>query len=268
MMTLNVLRFVLCGALFLSVLAQAATEPSASRVDSRLRYTTYNQDQVYRIRAKIGRAFFLEFAPGEEMEKWYSGDSKAWEVAKHGSVVAIKPTAEEPATNMIIVTSAGRTYVLDVELAEPAMYGVRFSYPKDEAAKVEARGVQQRLEAALNPETQTRRNYRYAGTGSEEIQPVMVFDNGRYTFFKFSERQSWPSVFAVAVDGQETLVSRTVRGNWIIIPQVARHWRMRAGKSVLCIRNDNYAPEGNDNPAETDTPAVFRHTVPGRENQR
>lgn len=251
-----------------SGIAGAVTEPSASRVDARLRYTTYNQDQVYRIRAQIGRAFFLEFAPGEEMEKWYSGDSKAWEVAKHGSVVAVKPTANEPATNMIIVTSAGRTYVLDVELAEPAMYGVRFSYPKDEAAKAQARGVQKMLEAALNPDAQTVRNYRYAGAGAAELRPAAIFDNGRYTFFKFGENQGWPSVFAVALDGQETLINRTVRGNWVIIPQVARQWRLRIGKAVLCIRNDAYAPAGHDNPAETDTPEVMRRTVPGKENAR
>lgn len=248
--------------------AQAATEPTASRIDSRLRYTAYNQDQVYHVRAGVGRAFFLEFAPGEEMEKWYAGDSKAWEVAKHGNVVALKPTAEDPATNLIIVTSANRTYVFDVELAKPVMYGVRFSYPQDDAAKAKAKGIQKTLDTALKPERQKQRNYRYAGAGSAELRPVMVFDNGRYTYMKFAENQGWPSLFAVAVDGQETLVNRTVRGNWLIVSQVARQWRLRAGTAVLCIRNDSFAPSGRDNPGETDTPAIMRQTVPGREVKR
>ena len=170
------------GALVLvcwSGLGQAVTEPTASRVDPRLRYTTYNQDEVYRVRAQVGRAFFVEFAPGEEMEKWYSGDSKAWDVAKHGNVVAFKPTAEDAATNIIIVTSVGRTYVLDVEMAVPVMYGVRFAYPADDAAKAKAKGIQQTLDAALDPERQTRRNYRYVGAGSAELRPAVIFDNGK-----------------------------------------------------------------------------------------
>jgi len=260
----GVLALILVG----SGWVQAATEPTASRVDSRLRYTTYNQDEVYRVRAQIGRAFFLEFAPGEEMEKWYSGDSKAWEVAKHGNVVALKPTAEDPATNIIIVTSAGRTYVLDVELATPAMYGVRFSYPADDAAKAKAKGIQQTLDAALDPDRQTRRNYRYAGAGSPELRPAVIFDNGRYTYMKFAENQGWPSLFAVGVDGQEKLVNRTVRGNWIIVPQVARQWRLRSGAAIVCVRNDGFAPDSTDNPQETDTPSIMRQTVTGKEAQR
>lgn len=248
--------------------AVAVTEPSPSRGDPRLRYTTYNADEVYRLRAAIGRALFVQFAEGEEMEKWYSGDSKAWDVAKHGNVIAMKPTAEEPGTNIIVVTSAGRIYTFDVELGDPAVYGIRFRYPDQEAARAKAKGMQQVLESALDPDQQVRRNYRYAATGSQELRPVLTFDNGRYTYMKFGENQGWPSVFAVAVDGQESLVNRTVRGNWLIIPRVGKLWRLRSGTAVLCIRNDYFSPEPSDNPSETNTPAIDRRTVPGREAAR
>jgi len=259
---------VLAMVLYLLGTAHAATEPAASRVDSRLRYTVYNKDQVYQVRTQIGRAFFIQFADGEEMEKWYAGDSKGWDVAKHGNVVAVKPAGEEPGTNMIIVTSAGRTYVFDLTLGAPAVYGVRFSYPLDQAKKDKARSVERDLDAALDPLLQTRRNYKYAGTGSADLRPVMIFDNGRYTYLKFAEGQGWPSVFAVAADGQETIVNRTVRGNWMIIHRVGRLWRLRAGTAVLCVRNDDYAPDSSDNRGETDTPMIDRQTVTGKEVRR
>ena len=68
---------------------------------------------------------------------------------------------------------------------------------------------------------------------------------------RFPENMTFPSVFAIGPDGGETLVNRTVRDNWLILPNVARQWRLRHGKAVLCVRNDAFAPSGRDNPGET-----------------
>ena len=237
----------------------AATHPKASRVDTRLRYTSYHPDQVYVLQGAIGRALFIQFSEGEEMERFYTGDSSAWEVGKHENLVAIKPTAETPDTNLIISTTAGRVYTFDLGLNERApMYGIRFSYPNEDRRVKETARAKRELSVSLDPNGQTRRNYRYAGAGSAEVQPAEIFDNGSHTFMRFPENMTFPSVFAIDPDGGETLVNKTVRGNWLILPQVGRQWRLRHGKAVMCVRNDAFAPSGVDNPDETTRRGIER----------
>jgi type IV secretion system protein VirB9 len=245
-------------ALLLPALAAAAVYPEPSRVDSRLRHTRYNPDQVYVLTAQIGRALYIQFADGEEMERFYTGDSDAWEVGKHANMVALKPTAEIPDTNLIIRTSTGRVYNFDLTLNDPPMYGIRFSYPAEEHRATETARAKRMLDASLDPYAQTRRNYRYAGAGSREVQPAEVFDNGTHTFMRFPENRTFPSVFAIGPDGGETLVNRTVRDNWLILPAVGRQWRLRHGRAVMCVRNDAFAPSGADNPGETTSPGITR----------
>jgi len=255
---LKILAAPLLIALLLPATGLAATYPKPSEVDKRLRYTSYDPDQVYILKAAIGRACFIQFAEGEEMERYYTGDSEAWEVGKHANLVALKPTAASPNTNLIIATTAGRVYTFDLSLSKRApMYGIRFSYPEEERRRGETERAKRELAASLDPERQTWRNYRYAGAGSPALQPVEIFDNGSHTFMKFAEHQTFPAIFAVGADG-ETLVNRTVRGNWLIVPRVGREWRLRDGREVLCVRNDAFAPDGRDNPAETTDPSITR----------
>lgn len=250
---------VLAWVLLVPATVSAAVLPTASRVDGRLRYTSYNPDQVYVLHAAIGRALFIQFADGEEMERFYTGDSQAWDVGKHANLVAIKPTAATPDTNLILTTTAGRVYTFDLTLNERApMYGIRFSYPNEERKRGNSARVRQDLAGSIDPNAQVQRNYRYAGAGGLEVQPSEIFDNGSHTFMRFPENQTFPSVFAVGPDGGETLVNKTVRGNWLILARVGHEWRLRDGQAVMCIRNDAFAPNGNDNPGETTSPAIER----------
>ena len=239
--------------------AHGAAFPDPSRVDRRLRYTAYDPDQVYVLQGAIGRALFVQFADGEEMDRFYSGDSGAWEVAKHANWIGIKPTAEIPDTNLIVITSAGRVYTFDLALNPGApMYGIRFRYPGEERAKARAAAARQQLDASLDPNAQRRRNYAYSGAGATAIQPAEIFDNGSHTFLRFPEHRSFPAVFAIGPDGRETLTNPTVRTNWMILPRVAREWRLRDGRAVLCVRNERFAPAATDNPGETTSRAVER----------
>ncbi len=253
------LSLALTLALLIPAAVSAVVYPASSRVDGRLRYTSYDPDQVYVLHAAIGRALFIQFADGEEMEKFYTGDSAAWEVGKHANLVAIKPTAATPDTNLILTTTAGRVYTFDLALNDRApMYGIRFSYPNEERKRSNNARLRQELADSIDPNAQVQRNVRYAGAGSKDVQPSEVFDNGTHTFMRFPENQTFPSVFAVGPDGGETLVNKTVRGNWLILARVGRAWRLRHGRAVLCVRNDAYAPNGTDNPGETTSPSIHR----------
>jgi type IV secretion system protein VirB9 len=236
----------------------AEVYPSASRVDPRLRYTTYNPDQVYRLNATVLHACFIELAKGEQMEKYYTGDSEAWEVGKHANLVAIKPKTEKSETNLIISTNRGRVYVFELSVAKHApMYGIRFSYPTEERKQARKKQLEKALTDSLDPARQGNRNYAYAGSGDTGIQPLEIFDNGSHTFMRFAESQRFPAVFAAGLAG-ERLVNPTVRENWLILARVERQWRLRDGPAVLCIRNDGARRYLRDNPGETTHGGILR----------
>ena len=232
--------------------------PQASRVDSRLRYTSYHPDQVYRLNAAIGRACFIQFAEGEQMEKYYTGDSEAWEVGKHGNLVAIKPKADTPETNLIITTNRERVYVFELALDKRApMYGIRFSYPNEQRKKAKTKQLKAALAQSIDPDRQGNRNHEYAGTGDTSIQPEEVFDNGSHTFMRFAEGQRFPAIFATGIGG-ERLINPSVRDNWLILAGVERQWRLRDGEAVLCVRNDARPKRRRDNPGETTHRGIMR----------
>jgi type IV secretion system protein VirB9 len=238
--------------------ALAEVYPSASRVDSRLRYTTYNPDQVYRLNVKVLHACFIEFAQGEQLKKYYTGDLDAWDVGKDGNVVAIKPKKEKSETNLIMTTNRGRVYVFELAVTDKApMYGIRFSYPEEERKQARKKQLKQALDDSLDPARQGNRNYAYAGSGDTGIQPLEIFDNGSHTFMRFAESQRFPAVFATGLGG-ERLVNPTVHDNWLILTRVEHQWCLRDGPAVLCIRNDGARRTLRDNPGETTHGGIMR----------
>lgn len=261
-MSTKALAYLMAILAVIPAIAAGETSPKASRVDSRLRYTSYDPDQVYRLNAAIGRACFIQFAEGEQMEKYYTGDSEAWEVGKHGNLVAIKPKEDTPETNLIITTNRGRVYVFELALNKRAlMYGIRFSYPNEARKQAKTKQLKAALAESLDPNRQGNRNFQYAGSGDTSIQPEEVFDNGSHTFMRFAEGQRFPAIFATGIGG-ERLVNPSVRDNWLIVPGVERQWRLRDGEAVLCIRNDARPRRRRDNPGETTHRGIMRKEVP------
>lgn len=130
--------------------AGAEEIPKSSGSDQRLRDAVYDQDQVYRVAARIGFASYLQFWEGETLASYFTGDNDGWDVGSHGSVVAFKPTVKNPTTNFVIVTNKGRIYnlIFDLQTEETKghVIGLRFSYPNEEKAANRARKKAEKLE--------------------------------------------------------------------------------------------------------------------------
>lgn len=257
------MRLICVLVLFLLPLpALAEIIPTPGVGDKRLRDAIYYRDEVYTLYTKIGYATYIEFAPGEEFSTFYTGDSKAWELGRHGHVVSIKPKAKHPTTNMILLTDK-RIYVLDLKLStRNNFYGVRFRYPNEERIAKDNESLRVRLENMLDPTTQMNRNYRYSAAGTDTLRPAIIFDNTTHTYLKFPEPFEWPAIYRV-IDGEEFLVNpiTSKKGNWMIVPRISTLWRLRLGKAVVCIRNDAFLPNYRDNDSETIDPAVHREII-------
>ena len=102
------------------------------------------------------------------------------------------------------------------------------------------------------------RNKSYSvavGKNSEDIVPVMVFDDGTQTYFSFPNNRPLPTVFQTSPDVSEEMVNVRMQGDMIVADRVARRFVLRLGESVIAIINEAYDIDG--------VPPIDGTTVPG-----
>lgn len=81
--------------------------------------------------------------------------------------------------------------------------------------------------------------YRIKG-GDENIRPFMVYSDGSFTYFRFSQESSvanvnsFPAVYRVA-DKSDVPVNSTAQGSTLRAEGVANNWTLRLGDQWLCI---------------------------------
>ena len=91
----------------------------------------------------------------------------------------------------------------------------------------------------------------YTVQGDVALQPTEISDNGEFTVLRYPGHADIPSIFAVDVDGTETIVPYDVREDFVVIHAVYRQLRLRRGATVLCIYNET--PLRNDRGDRTGT---------------
>lgn len=75
--------------------------------------------------------------------------------------------------------------------------------------------------------------------GSKHIAPIIAFDDGLFTYFKFKPNTDFPAVYSVSSDG-ESILNSHIEENTLIIHGVYPEYRFRAGSDVVGVYNDNY----------------------------
>jgi type IV secretion system protein VirB9 len=146
----------------------------------------------------------------------------------------------------------------------------RVAKPVRTAAPDPQKLLQERLAVAPLP-----RNAAYSmavGKSSEDIAPSMVFDDGRFTYLRFSGNRPLPAVFQTGPDGSEETVNvRMGEDDLLVADRVARRFVLRLGASVVVLVNDGFDLEGQPPVDGTTVPGVARmlSTVPpGGSGQR
>lgn len=262
--------FSVVGAATVTLFPQAAhasDTPIPGSKDARVRNVNYDPDQVVTIVGSFRHAIEIQFGPGETVTQAALGDTVSWQIAPVGNILFLKPRERAAGTNLIVVTNAGgtpRTYHFNLSLGTgQQMYGVRFRYPREERAMAALQLQVAQAQAARAVETtvaqtaldhaviEGARNMNYTVQGDSSLQPTEISDNGEFTVMRYPGHADIPSIFAVDVDGTETIVPYDVREDFVVIHAVYRQIRLRRGTSVLCIYNE--APLRNDRGDRTGT---------------
>jgi len=102
-------------------------------------------------------------------------------------------------------------------------------------------------------------NYSIAeGSGSEDIVPTLVFDDGRFTYFRFPGNREVPAVFHVLGDGSETLVNARMEDDLLVVDRVSRRLMLRLGSAVVGVWNEAFDLDGVPPGDGTTVPGVQR----------
>jgi type IV secretion system protein VirB9 len=271
----------------------ACAAAEAASGDPRLREVMYDAKAVVTVPVKRGVVTLVMLDADEaiaEVAAGLGGDCNkteaAWCVAAQpgGHHLFVKPKSAAKNANTVAVVTDRRTHsfrfvVLDDRDSKPPVYRLVVKAPPDAPTPHAARR-EEALLAALSavppvplPPTPQQLvaerlqakpqvvNTRYSiaeGSGSADIVPSMVFDDGRFTYFRFPGNREVPAVFHMQGDGSETLVNSRMEDDLLVVHRVSRRLMLRAGSAVVGVWNDAFDLDGVPPGGGTTVPGVER----------
>jgi type IV secretion system protein VirB9 len=235
---------------FAAMVVAAETNPTRGTVDSRIRTTTYNADEVYKLHGFVGYAIELIFEDGETFSGTGGGDLGGVTIDAHGNSVLLKPKAAVVATNLVVFTDR-RAYRFDYSVslrpadgrADDLIYAVRFVYPPKKDANGES--LDSKIDRELSKADKARpRNVDYWYCGHKSIMPTAASDDGVHTRLTFGDRSEIPAIFVRNDDGSESLLNFSMDAGDVVIHRVAPKFILRRGRLTGCIVNKGFGGAG------------------------
>ncbi|WP_292329606.1 P-type conjugative transfer protein VirB9 [Mesorhizobium sp.] len=240
MRTTMVLATALCLVAFGSA-ALAAQTPKGGSLDRRITSVVYQENNVVQVSATYGISTMIIFDEEEKFQTISLGDTDSWQVvpADKGNILFVKPIAKNVTTNMNVVTDK-RIYYLELRDNAPEagreVFGIRFIYPEKNLNVALRKEAEQRAAwPNISAIDKANVNIDYSFSGDARLKPLMVFDDGAKTFFKFDRRV--PAIFAVNSDFSETLENFRKEGDYIVVDGTATQFTLRDGDEWVCIFN-------------------------------
>ncbi len=244
---------VILAVFYMTAHACAEQSPAPGRLDNRVRSVVYQPNNVVEVTATYGISTMIIFDEDEKFQTISLGDTTSWQVVPtdKGNILFVKPVARNVPTNMNVVTDK-RIYYFSLKDQAPKkgheVFGVRFIYPgKALNAKLRSEAEFRAANPAISNIDKANVNIDYSFSGGTALKPLMVFDDGKHTFFKFATRV--PAIFTVNSDFSETLTNFRKEGDYIVVDGTATQFTLRDGNDYTCIFNLRKPDFGAPDPA-------------------
>lgn len=236
---------------FISGEANATSDSRSLPIDHRVHVISYQPDQVYKMDGHYRYQSAIEFEKDEEIRTISMGDSTAWLINPSAHRLFLKPVEQDATTNMTLLTNK-RVYLFELHAREAAdiddpnmVFIMRFVY----SDKTEGPGSHSYLDAVPEPDVEgdpTKYNTSYTISGSDEVAPLRIFDDGEFTYFQFADKNAEvPAFYWVDKDNNEALINYRTRGNYIVVERVSSRFTLRHGNEVVCVFNEKRLAEKN-----------------------
>lgn len=254
-------RVLSVAALVLGIGLPAAAELVATplRGDSRLVQFIYDSDNTYLLLAKPKAVTHVQFAADEVIRSVAAGDTANWELTptKDRKHLFVKPKFDGDETSMTVLTDQ-RAYqfvlrstgegkkwyqriswvysadmLMSMEGDRPPAVDIpspQASSPASESTPVAA---QNRPLAGIKPEAL---RFTYEVSGEAPFRPTVVFDDGRFTYFKLpANLQELPALFAVIEGKDFSLVNFEVQGEYLVAQRLMEAAVLKLGRAEVRV---------------------------------
>ena len=241
---------------FAGLLAAAlALVPVVARAEAVQQYE-YADDRIYPVRTGLGITTQIELSPNETIVDYSSGFSNGWDISRRDNVFYVRPKNVDVDTNLLIRTET-HSYILELRVVATdwkaldqaknagVNYKVTFRYPGDARFKAETAPKPSELSVALDRSRVYNFDYDYSTrTNLPALVPVNVYDDGQFTYVRFSDRTPFPSGSFPAVfgrdraDGDEFVVNTSVEGSTVVVHGTYPYLVIRHGKDVVGLRRN------------------------------
>ncbi len=270
--------------------ASGETFPAPSQRDPRVGFLDYAPDDVFVVRVALGVATRIILPPGESILETGVGfpasctdEASEWCItAKRGeSQIWVKPFPGATSNNLELRTSNGdysfhflvkemvtkRAASTPPELSKDIFYRVIVRRPASlpqvvalaDTRPKTAESENKRPEAPVYPKPDLR-NYSYSkkAGGNRDIEPSVIFDDGRFTYLRFEKSQEVPAPFVIGPDGAEIRVPMhstrlagtvdrpddPVEHDYMVLHRVAPSIILRLGSSTAELINNRFDRKG------------------------
>ncbi len=210
---------------------------------SRVERVIYAENKVVRVAGIIEQPFLIELRNDELIDDVAGGSIAGWDVHKKGNRLFIRALPQAKATTLL-VTAGNRSYVFDLlpKKATPEALAQRrskivFDYPAPAGA--------------VPPPLPGRNDFRNDNYSMQvvaegaDIRPREVYDDGRFTWFKFPNNQEVPAIYRSELNSREEILVNSHRdGDYIVVQALAPLWNLRLAESMVGIFNESYNAQG------------------------
>jgi type IV secretion system protein VirB9 len=236
---------LLFSTMGLGHLAYGVVMPRPIGNEKRIKIINYTPNAVIRFVGHYMYHSIIEFGNDEAIETITMGIPTAWQLHPTGNRIFLKPIEDDAETNMTVITNK-RMYFFEM-YAEYAngiddgnlVFMMKFLYPEGPQAILHTVGDSFSTPDLAQPSLY---NFKYQMSGRHsEIEPILIFDDGEFTYFKFRRMNTeLPAFFLVNSQGAESLINYRVYGGYVIVERVAKRFTLRHGEDVICVFNKDY----------------------------
>jgi type IV secretion system protein VirB9 len=214
--------------------------------EKRFRAYIYNPNDVYRYVGYYLTQSYIEFEKGESIRSISMGDTQAWQTVVMENKLFIKPVLNFAATNMTIMTDK-RTYHFELDAYDTSevseddvLFYIKFMYPEEGDRNIVTFSTSKKRSDLPDLRNLEMYNFDYEFSGSDNIAPVKVFDDGEFTYLEFRDNNSEiPAIFSVNSSGYETMVNYRIVENYIVVEQLSSQFTLRSGADIVCVYNNS-----------------------------
>lgn len=277
---LKLLALLVCFVVFFGDCRQfiqnceAAQLPRYLGSERKFRSYIYNPNEVYRYVGHYTYQGFIEFSESEKIATISMGNQTLWMFEILKNRLFLKPIGEDNSeTNMTVITDK-RVYHFELMAKEAKgindkdlVFVAKFAYPDDkEKNLVQFPKIQPSDEPDMRDLSIYNFNYQYVGESN--IAPIRVFDNGTFTYFQFSRKNSEiPAIFTVDSDGYEGLVNLRTAGDFLIVERISPQFTLRNGNNITCVYNMDLYSNGRKQSKESKSDKSLVQPMMSFENQ-